>query len=224
MAALYGERGPVVESDPRALAGVLSVSRDTTVIAADPVAVDQARRQFASDHAIVLKEFLAPALLAWVRERVAQAQFRHKVHPASGDEECMYDNDAIWLLRFLLSEARVLRAIESITGVEGLTKCQVRVYRFVPDSGQRHDWHDDVGEGRRLGLSINLSETTFDGGNLQVRDRESGRLTADIRNTGAGDAAVFRLGTRLQHQVLPVTGAQGRVVVAGWFRAETDAV
>lgn len=213
-----------MESDPKALAGVLTVSRDMTVIAADPDAVEEARRQFVSDHAIVLKEFLAPSLLAWVRERVQQGQFRHKTHPASGEEECMFDNDAIWLLRFLLSDARVLRAFESITGVEGLTKCQVRVYRFVPDSGQRHDWHDDVGEGRRLGLSINLSETMFEGGNLQLRERETGLLTADIRNTGPGDAAVFRLGTRLQHQVLPVTGAQGRVVVAGWFRAETDAV
>lgn len=213
-----------MESDPKALSGVLTVSRESTSIGANPDAVERARRQFATAHAIVLKEFLAPALLDWVRERVAQAQFRLKVHPASGDEECMYDNDAIWLLRFLLSDARVLRAVESLTGVDGLTKCQVRVYRFVPDSGQRHDWHDDVGEGRRLGLSINLSEAMFEGGNLQVRERESGRTTADIRNTGAGDAAIFMLGTRLQHQVLPVTGAQGRVVVAGWFRSESDAV
>lgn len=205
-------------SDPHAVAGVISLGKSVSVIGADPAAVARVKQQFASTHAVVLREFLEPSLLAELREKVARGEFRLKVHDASGDEECMVNNDAIWLLRFLLGASAVLRAVEDLTGTTGLTQCQVRVYRFAPDTGQRHDWHDDIGEERRLGLSINLSETMFEGGNLQLRERATERVTANVRNTGAGDAAIFRLDRSLQHQVLPVTGAHPRVVVAGWFR------
>jgi hypothetical protein len=207
-----------VRSDPQALAGVITIARDRSTMDSDPEAMASARAQFASTSVLVLRGFLAPALLEWTQAMVRAGSFRPKVHPASGEEDCMANNEAIWLLRFLIGAHDVLRAVEALTGHRPLTKAQLRVYRFEPGTGHHHDWHDDLGEGRRLGLSVNLSDAEFDGGHLQLRDRASHRLLADVHNTGAGDAAIFRLGADVQHQVLPVTGTQPRVALAGWFR------
>lgn len=194
------------------------LSREQTRITTDARLLAEVSSRFTRTSAMVLRGFLAPPLLSWVQGQVSRGAFAEKVHDASGVEECMANEQAVWLLRFLLSARNVLDAVESMTGAGPLSKCQVRIYRFQPDSGQRHDWHDDVGEGRRLGLSVNLSEHEFTGGNLQVRERASGAVIADVRNTGPGDAVIFRLGRDVQHQVLPVTGQHPRVALAGWFR------
>lgn len=207
-----------MRSDPLALDHVIAIAREGAEIASDPAALAQARDQFARTSVLVLRGFLAPPLLAWTQTLVHAGAFRHKVHPASGEEDCMEHNEAIWLLRFLVGSHEVLRAVEALTDHRPLTKAQLRVYRFAPGTGHHHDWHDDIGEGRRLGLSVNLSESLFEGGNLQLRDRDSLRPLADVRNTGAGDAVIFRLGRDVQHQVLPVTGGAPRVALAGWFR------
>jgi hypothetical protein len=207
-----------VRSDPLALDEVIVVARDGSTISTDPVRLAAARQQFLDTSVLVLRGFLAPPLLAWTRDRVDEGTFRHKLHPASGEEDCMVNNEAIWLLRFLIGAHDVLRAVEDLTGHTPLRMAQVRVYRFEPGSGHHHDWHDDIGEGRRLGLSVNLSTAMFEGGRLQLRERESQRLLADVSNTGAGDAVIFRLGRDVQHQVLPVTGTAPRVALAGWFR------
>lgn len=207
-----------MQSDPTAIDDLIVVSRTETRIAVDPVRLAQARAQFARTSVVVLRGVLAPSLLAWVRQSVASGEFRRKVHAASGVEDCMVNNEAIWMLRFLLGAPDVLRLVEAVTGQQPLTKAQLRVYRFLPGTDHAHDWHDDLGEGRRLGLSVNLSDTMFEGGRLQLRQRESGEVLSDVHNTGAGDAAIFRLGRDVQHRVLPVTGAFPRVALAGWFR------
>ena len=206
-----------MRSDPLALDHVIAIAREGSTIATDPAVLAPARDQFARSSVLVLRGFLAPPLLGWTQTLVRAGAFRHKVHPDSGEEDCMEHNEAIWLLRFLIGAHDVLRAMEALTDHRPLTKAQLRVYRFEAGTGHHHDWHDDLGEGRRLGLSVNLSETPFEGGNLQLRDWDSQRPLADVRNTGAGDAVIFRLGRDVQHQVLPVTSGS-RVALAGWFR------
>lgn len=205
-------------SDPQALDDVIVVSREQTRITSDARVLADARDRFSRTAAVVLKGFLAPPLLEWVQNQVRQGDFSTNVHPASGVEEVMAHREVIWLLRFLLGARDVLAAVETITGATPLTKCQLRVYRFLPNTGHRHDWHDDVVDGRRLGLSVNLSDDYFDGGNLQLRHPGDSTLLNDVRNTGPGDAVIFGLGDDLEHQVLPVVGSAPRVALAGWFR------
>ena len=205
-------------SDPQALDDVIVLSREQTRITTDARVLAEARGRFAKTSAVVLRGFLAPTLLQQVQEQVRRGEFSEFVHPASGVEDVMEHRDVIWLLRFLIGTGDVLRAVESITGVRALRKCQLRVYRFLPNTGHRHDWHDDYSDGRRLGLSVNLSEDYFDGGNLQIRHRDAETLLNDVRNTGPGDAVIFGLGDDLEHQVIPVVGAAPRVALAGWFR------
>lgn len=197
---------------------MLAVAREGARISDDPARLAAARDQFATTSVVVLRGFLVPPLLTWVQTHVGTGVFQDLVHPASGVEQCMVDNEVIWMLSFLLGAPDVLRAVENITDQRPLTTTKLRVYRFEPGSGHHHRWHDDLGDGRRLGLSVNLSAETFEGGNLQLRKKGTERLLCDVRNTGAGDAAIFRLAKGVQHQVLPVTGREPRVALAGWFR------
>jgi hypothetical protein len=70
--------------------------------------------------------------------------------------------------------------------------------------------------------SVNLSASLFDGGELQIREAGSERMIRRLRNTGAGDAVIFRIDPSLQHQVLPLAGTVPRDALAGWFLASPD--
>jgi hypothetical protein len=97
------------------------------------------------------------------------------------------------------------------------------VYRLDPNTDQRHDWHDDLEDGRQLGFSLNISTDRFEGGALQLRERNPERITATVYNTVPGDAVIFRLHKNVQHQVHPITGSVPRTVFAGWFRSGPEA-
>jgi hypothetical protein len=90
---------------------------------------------------------------------------------------------------------------------------------MLPGAGHASDWHSDVSGGRMITMSVNLSTAPFDGGELQIREASTERMLRRLRNTGAGDAVIFRIDPSLQHQVLPLTGKASRDALAGWFLA-----
>jgi hypothetical protein len=206
-------------SDPQAIDDVIVMSRTETRITTDGRVLAQARDRFERSGAVVLRGFLAPSLLAEVQAQIQPADFKTKVHPASGVEEELRRKEATWLFRFLLTTRDLLGAVTAITGASPLTRAEVRIYRLVPGTGHQHDWHNDISDDRRLGLSVNLSGGVFEGGNLQIRHPDDEALLSDIRNTGPGDAVIFGIGPHLEHRVLEVTGTQPRVALAGWFTA-----
>jgi len=206
-------------SDPQALDDVIVMSRAETRITTDGRVLAQARDRFLRSGAVVLRGFLAPSLLSAVQAQIRPDDFTTKVHPASGVEEVLGRKEATWLFRFLLTTRDLLGAVTEITVATPITKAEVRIYRLVPGTGHQHDWHNDLTDERRLGLSVNLSEGVFDGGNLQIRHPDDEALLSDIRNTGPGDAVIFGIGPHLEHRVLEVTGTEPRVALAGWFTA-----
>lgn len=201
----------------------LQLSRGGARIDRDPAAIASARREFDTTHVLKLPAFIDAALLADVQDHIAGGTFHTKVHHASGVEMCMEPNAAVWLLRFLIVSDEVLRAVEAFTGTPALTSFYGRVYRFEPGTDHRHDWHDDIGDGRELGFSLNVSAAPFEGGALQLRERDPERITATVFNTGPGDAVIFRLGPNVEHQVQGITGSVARTSFAGWFRSGPDA-
>ncbi len=204
-------------------AGSIRLSRNEKYVQRDPDAITAIRRVFDATHVLKLPAFIDAPLLAEVQKHVAAGTFHAKVHKASGVEMCMEPNAAVWLLRFLLVSPDVFRAIEALTGTSDLTSFFGRVYRLDPDTDQRHDWHDDVEDGRQLGFSLNISTDHFEGGALQLRERSPERITATVYNTVPGDAVIFRLHENVQHQVHPITGTVARTVFAGWFRSGPEA-
>lgn len=200
----------------------IQLTRTGTRIEGDAAAIAGVRSEFDRTHVLKLPEFVNAELLAEVQKHVASGIFHSKVHKASGVEMCMEPNAAVWLLRFLMVSADVLRFVEGITGATELSTFFGRVYRLDPGTDQRHDWHDDLEDGRQLGFSLNVSTEPFEGGALQLREREPERVTATVYNTTPGDAVIFRLHSNVQHQVHPITGTVPRTVFAGWFRSGVD--
>lgn len=205
-------------------AASIQLRRNGTAIGRDPALIAALRAEFDATHVVKLPAFIDAPLLAEVQQHVAAGTFHSKIHKASGVEMCMEPNAAVWLLRFLIVSADVLHAVEAITGARNLTSFFGRVYRLDPATDQRHDWHDDLEDGRQLGFSLNVSTDRFEGGALQLRERDPERVTATVFNTTPGDALIFRLHQNVQHQVLPTTGSVPRTVFAGWFRSGTDPI
>ena len=202
----------------------IQLTRRGTFVDRDPTVIAAVRAEFDATHVVTLPAFVDAPLLAEVQTHIASGTFHSKIHKASGVEMCMEPNAAVWLLRFLMVSADVLRGVEALTGTDDLTSFFGRVYRLDPQTDQRHDWHDDLEDGRRLGFSLNVSTDRFDGGALQLRERDPERITATVFNTVPGDAVIFRLHENVQHQVHPITGTVARTVFAGWFRSGTDAI
>ncbi len=176
------------------------------------------------NHFVVLPGLLEASLLAFVRSHVAIGEFFDFQHRASGHEACMRSNAAVWLLDFLMNAPELLRVVESITGIDRIGWFDGRIYRLTPGTDEGHHWHDDNTHGRKLGVSVNLIDTPFEGGLLQLRDSQTCAALAEVANTGEGDCVIFRLGDDLEHRVLPVTGSVPRIAFAGWFReGETHA-
>ncbi len=200
----------------------IQLSRTGTIIDRDPATIAAAKDEFDATHVLKLPGFVDAALLAELQRHIEAGAFRARKHLASGVEMCMEDNAAVWLLGFLIASADVLAAVEALTGARGLKSLYGRVYRLEAGTDQQHDWHDDLDVHRSLGFSLNVSDGQFEGGALQLRERDPERITATVYNTTPGDAVIFRLHPNVQHRVHPITGTVARTALAGWLRSGDD--
>jgi hypothetical protein len=181
------------------------------------------QRTFACHHVLVLRQFLPDSLLHFLQRRLVQAAFVSAGRAGFFAEHRLQEDEPVLAhLRFLTNDPALFRWIEVITGCEPIGCYSGRVYRRLPGAEHYDDWHEDVGQSRMVGLSINLSAEVFAGGALRLRDTVSRRLLCEYANTGFGDAVLFRISPALQHIVMPVEGTVARTAFAGWFRQEDD--
>jgi hypothetical protein len=181
-----------------------------------------ARGTFDRHHWVKLPHLVGGPLLQHVQREMARATFvevRHtSVTPPSIDV-CMPPNALSAMLELLCNDPAVLRAVEAVTGCGPLVRFNGFVYRLTPGAGHHHNWHNDVLHGRRVGMSVNLEPAPYEGGTLMIRERDGEGVIAEIENTGAGDAVLFRIDPALQHRATPVTRGV-KTAFAGWFRSE----
>jgi len=192
----------------------------TGVRSGDGDELDRARHHFQAQHHLLLPRFLDSELLGVVQCRVARSRFAlrvaHKVSPPAVDLKL--DNQALQAgLRFMLSDPVLLRNIERITGYDSLTAFAGAVYRLEPGRGHRDSWHNDVDGSRTVGITINLSERAFLGGELQMRRANTQRRLWSVANIGFGDAVLFAIDVTLQHRIAPMKGSTPKTALAGWF-------
>ncbi len=200
----------------------LSISRETTAGGFSDSELRTFQEAWRTARCVVLPGFLSPDLLRYVRDEVRRSGvFQTRRHDASGVEQCMVSGPAVRLLNFLLNDRHVLQAIAAVTG-EPLTWFLGRVYRLTSGTDEGHDWHDDCDPIRRVGVSINLSEGVFEGGQFELREFGSQRIVAQVRNAGEGDCVLFGVSADLEHRVLPVAGSIHRMSHAGWFHTGPD--
>jgi len=178
-------------------------------------------REFASRRCLVLPALLEPSLVARIQQEIDRSPLYERRHGAIAAELCMPENTCLGLLHFLVNDSALFRTIEDITGRRPLTRFHGRVYRRIPGRDHFDSWHNDVREGRAVGLSLNLSTAPYEGGVFEIR-REGGAALGAIANVGPGDALLFDIEEGLEHRVSPVVGAHAKTAFAGWFSATRD--
>jgi hypothetical protein len=205
--------------------GVLQIARSGLVGSASAGYLSELRAEFEKRHYLKLPRLLDTELLDSIQSQIGAADFHERVHEGIGSnkELCMSDNAALTALQFLLNDPRLFELIQRVTQCERIGCFQGRVYRVAAD-GHHDSWHDDLGEARLLGMSINLSTAAYSGGVFQLRERDSGKILSEVANAGRGDALIFRLSARHQHRITGIEGSLAKTAFAGWFRSQPDFV
>ncbi len=219
-----GQRSRAHEVNPHLLgaASMIQLTRVGTTFSGSPEDLDRLRSEFDRQHWIRLSKLLDPELLQLILHRIEQADFLQRTHKGVGVEVCMADKITWGLLHFVSNDPKLFQIIQEITRCGPIGCFDGRVYRMVPGEGHYDSWHDDLGNNRLMALSINMSAGVYTGGVLEMRDVESGRIIAEVANTGLGDGILFRLSERLEHRVTQVVGTVPKTAFAGWFRSQPD--
>ena len=191
-----------------------------------PEAIDEAKKTFAAQCCVHLKNFLDGDLLEYLLRGVRSAAFARRVHQDVEVGEppvdvVMSDAAALGRVLFLLNDPGLFRFVETLTGCAPVGCFMPTIFKMMASDGHFDTWHSDVDGNRMVALSVNLTEQAFEGGVLQIREAEGEkRMLCEIANTGLGDAMLFLVSPRLLHKVTDVTGNVPRTVLAGWFQRE----
>ena len=197
---------------------MLQLGRRATLSRPDAAERTALRRHFDAHRWARLPAVLEPALLRDVQQLLDRATFaphRHEqVSPPSIDW-IMAPGPASALLEMLFNDSEIYRDIEDITGCDRVARFAALLYRMVPGQGHEHHWHDDLMDGRMIGMSVNLGPH-YEGGVFELRDRASERILDVVPNPVPGDAIIFAIDPALQHRVTRVTSGE-KTAFAGWF-------
>lgn len=204
---------------------MIQVTRRGTELSGSTEALLDLRTQFEQRHYFQLPGLLETGLLDLIQRQIDRGEFRERVHENidSNKELCLTESAAFGALLFLMNDEKLFQFIQDITQCDRIHSFEGRVYRVNPGDGHHDSWHNDIGENRLVGMSVNLSREVYSGGVLQIRKRESGEVVTEAANTGSGDAVVFRLSRDFQHRITEVEGSVSKTAFAGWFRAQPDA-
>jgi Rps23 Pro-64 3,4-dihydroxylase Tpa1-like proline 4-hydroxylase len=189
-------------------------------VATDRAVAELARLSaaFARDHAVRVEALLGPRLLDDLRARIGAAEWAERDDTSIARESTMHGPGLVARMVFILNDQRVLAFTRALTGAVDVELFHGRIYRFAAGGSHFDSWHDDNADGRRVALSLNLSDGPIAGGELKLRAKGS-EAAATFAYGRPGDALFFRIGPALEHQVQRVTSATPRTALAGWFYA-----
>lgn len=180
---------------------------------------------YARERRLLLPRLIGARLLARLLARLGRAAFATRiatrVHPPAIDLK-LQDPVLHGAMQYLLNDPRVIEFVRAIASDPTITGYVGAVYRLLPGQGHRDSWHSDADGNRRVGLTVNLSEAPFEGGELELRDRRSRRILWCVHNVGPGDGLLFPIDPGLQHRIRPVAGTAAKTALAGWFCEDAD--
>jgi hypothetical protein len=189
---------------------------------ADKEDVARLQREFEQTHLVRLSSLLDKELLSLALSCIEQGRWLENIVSGniSYSEYLLENGAAVNLLMLVTNGSGFLKTISEITHCDMLTLFEGRVYKMEPNIAHAKKWHNDVVDGRLIGMSLNLSPRGYHGGLFQMRGKDSDRLLVELANTGAGDAILFRLSDDLRHRVTDVQEGEPKVSFAGWFSAK----
>lgn len=203
---------------------MIRLGRSGATYTGSTASLDAMRTKFDQENHVRLSDFLELEALDFIQRQIDGAEFYERVHEgiASNKELCMVGNAGFGALLLLVNDEKLFEIVETVTGCPRIRCFEGRVYRVSPGEGHHDSWHNDIGDGRLIGMSVNLSRERYGGGVLQLRDRASGKIVSEISNERPGDAVIFRLSDTLQHRITEVEGSAAKTAFAGWFKAQPD--
>jgi hypothetical protein len=175
------------------------------------------REEFDANRCVRLAGLIEPRLLQKIQALLSDATFEPRAHGTISTELCMAQNDCLGLLHFLVNDPAVFQFVQGASGRAALAAFVGRVYRVTASAGHYDSWHSDVGQGRQVGLSVNLGTEPFRGGVFELRRCEMAAAQVSIANTVPGDAILFAIDDDLEHRITPVEGTIAKTAFAGWF-------
>lgn len=196
---------------------MLQITRSGVVFSGSDADTERARADFQRQDWVRLPAILDQELLRMIQQQVADSDVDEKT-------ESIYQevNVSEGALLVLLNSPQLFRVIERITGGGHIGCFRGRIYRFVPGAKNILEWHSDLNGTRLFALTINLNSEPYQGGLLSIRETKTKRMLCQVTNSGFGDAILFRIDERLEHNVSDVEGTVAKIALAGWFESEPE--
>lgn len=172
--------------------------------------------------AILLSGLLAPDFRRMLGQALRPPFIEQRVEGAPGMRQVEPGIQPISrALELALRRAPLLRWLERIAGCGPLIRVEGEVAEHRAGSEDYLSWHQDMHKpGRKLALVIDLSDTRYDGGVFELREKGSKQLLIRHHHEEPGSALLFRIAANLEHRVLPVTsGGPRRVFACGFHEA-----
>lgn len=198
----------------------IQLSLNAVTAGAAPRRLAALRKRFRGRHVVRLPGFLSAELLARLQKHLARATYRESRN-AYGLRETASEAGLVALLPMLLSDSRLFRFIEEVTGCPPIGRVTGNVFRSWPG---KHflDWHSDLDLGDRVAaMTVNLSPRPFRGGTLQVKRRKDRGALAQERYRGAGEAMLMRIDPYVLHRSTRVRGKNPKLIFACFFYARS---
>ncbi len=173
---------------------------------------------FARHRALVCGDLIEPDFLDKLIARCRDGGFVADTVARLGSREIEVPPRVGSILTLALSRPPLLRWLEAVTGCGPLARADGRVVQARANGVDALDWHDDRGDpARRLAITIDLSDSDYDGGLFELREVASQRPLATHRHDRPGSALIFDVADDIEHRVLPVARGGPRRVYTGWF-------
>jgi hypothetical protein len=201
---------------------MIRIARDRVHRTASPADYAAARARFERNAYLKVSGLLDGAFLAELIDAVDRAALSERVHPGIGVELCLPACALTTALELVSNDRELFDLIDELTGCGPFGCFDGRVYQLVPGEGHYDSWHGDVGQDRRVAMSVNVGRQSFDGGVLQIRDVGTPDMVREVSNPSPGDGVIFRIDPRYEHRVSPIDGAVARTAYAGWFCTSPD--
>jgi 2OG-Fe(II) oxygenase superfamily len=182
------------------------------------------KEKFEQGHYVRLPSFFDSELFAQISREIEAARFHPRSHDGIGEETAMEPNALLARLLMMINDHSLFEMVREITGCDRIGCFEGRVYRMLPSKEHYDSWHNDLGDARMVAMTLNLSPGVYAGGLLEMRERSSKEVIAELANTGPGDAILFELAAELQHRVTPVEGSNAKTALAGWFKSSPEFV
>jgi hypothetical protein len=197
------------------------------LIITDEAQVDALQREFAEKSCVILPRLLEAHLLEKLLLAVDKANFEQQKHIDHNEKIFGTDlsiqnrNLALHQVHFLLNNPQLFKLVEKITQCKPINGFAGRIYKNMPNTDHKLDWHDDTEDKSRIiAVSMNLSREKFEGGVFQIRVKGSDEYLREVPCGNTGDMHIFKVSPQLQHRVKATTGDFPRTAAAGWFTDE----